>query len=108
MRDELAVERTLLANERTLLAYLRSGVALFISGVTMIYFSEQWWFLVFGALCLPAGAACAIIGTVRYRRVSRLMLFLRKMQSELEQDSTFSPGPAPSRQSAAGEDEAPS
>ena len=28
LRDELAIDRTLLANERTLLAYLRSGVAL--------------------------------------------------------------------------------
>ena len=31
LRDELAVERTLLSNERTLLAYLRSGAALLVS-----------------------------------------------------------------------------
>ncbi len=105
LMDELAVERTLLANERTLLAYLRSGVALFISGVTMIYLSEQRWFLTFGSLCLPSGITCAIIGVIRYRRVNRWMLFLRKMQNELELDSTLSSGASPSQQPAAEEDE---
>ena len=41
LRDELAIDRTLLANERTLLAYLRSGVALLIAGVSIIHFSQE-------------------------------------------------------------------
>jgi len=35
LRDELAIDRTLLANERTFLAYLRAGVTLMLAGVTV-------------------------------------------------------------------------
>jgi putative membrane protein len=38
LRDQLAIDRTLLANERTFLSYLRSGVALLIAGVSIIHF----------------------------------------------------------------------
>ena len=44
LRDELAIDRTLLANERTLMAYLRSGVALLIAGATIMHFSAEGWF----------------------------------------------------------------
>ena len=53
LRDELALDRTLLANERTLMAYLRTGVALMIAGVTIMHFASRGWFwaigLAFGA-----------------------------------------------------------
>jgi len=55
LRDELAVDRTLLANERTLLAYLRSGAALLIAGVSIMHFSTQNWFWAIGIACIPAG-----------------------------------------------------
>ncbi len=34
LRDELAINRTILANEATLLAYVRSALTLIIAGVT--------------------------------------------------------------------------
>ena len=78
LRDELAVDRTLLANERTLLAYLRSGVALMIAGVSIIHFSTAGWFWEVGVACLPAGLVTGIIGSVRYRRMDRSISRLRE------------------------------
>jgi putative membrane protein len=77
LRDELAIDRTLLANERTLLSYLRFGVALALAGVTIIHFVHHGWFSAIGIACLPAGALCGIIGTARYVKVRRVLLALR-------------------------------
>jgi putative membrane protein len=77
LRDELAIDRTLLANERTLLAYLRSGVALLIAGVSIIHFSNAGWFWAIGIACLPAGMFVSIVGLARYRRMSMSISLIR-------------------------------
>ena len=53
LRDELAIDRTILANERTLLAYLRSGISLIIAGVSIMHFSHQFWYWIIGIACIP-------------------------------------------------------
>ena len=78
LRDELAIDRTLLANERTLLAYLRSGVALLIAGVTIIHFSQEGWFWAVGIACLPTGMIAGIVGVARYRRMNRAISLIRR------------------------------
>ncbi len=78
LRDELAIDRTLLANERTLMAYLRSGVALLIAGVTIIHFSAGGWFWMIGLACLPGGVVTSAIGVMRYRKMSRKITSVRK------------------------------
>ncbi len=79
LRDELAIDRTLLANERTLMAYLRSGVALVIAGITIMHFaSHRGWFWMVGLACLPSGVATAIVGIVRYRRMNGAIIRVRK------------------------------
>ena len=83
LRDELAIDRTLLANERTLLSYLRSAVALFIAGVTIIHFSTGGWFWVLGIACIPSGIITGIIGVARYRRMNQSIVRIRN-QSETE------------------------
>jgi putative membrane protein len=70
LRDQLAIDRTLLANERTLLSYLRSGVALFIAGVSIIHFSHEVWFTVIGFVCLPFGLVTMWFGIVRFKKMS--------------------------------------
>jgi len=77
LRDELAIDRTLLANERTLLAYLRSGVALLIAGITIIHFSQEGWFWGVGIACIPIGIMSGVIGVVRYRRMNRAIAGVR-------------------------------
>ena len=77
LRDELALDRTLLANERTLLAYLRASVALGIAGVSIMHFASYGWFWTVGVICLPAGLAAAGIGIVRFRNMNASIRGLR-------------------------------
>lgn len=78
LRDELAIDRTLLANERTLMAYLRSGVALLIAGVSIIHFSQEGWFWAVGIACLPTGVITGIVGVARYRIMNKKIGSVRK------------------------------
>jgi len=77
LRDELAIDRTILANERTLLAYLRSAVALLIAGVSIIHFSEQRWFMILGIFCIPTSLITGIIGIIRYRLMDKSIAVVR-------------------------------
>jgi putative membrane protein len=77
LRDDLAMDRTLLANERTLLAYLRSGVALLIAGVTIMHFSAEEWFWLIGLACLPSGIFVIVIGALRYRKMKKRIMSAR-------------------------------
>lgn len=77
LRDELAIDRTLLSNERTLLAYLRSGVALLIAGATIMHFSTEGWFWVAGLACVPLGIVTGTIGVARYRRMNKAISCVR-------------------------------
>jgi putative membrane protein len=78
LRDQLAIDRTLLANERTLMSYLRSGVALFIAGVSIIHFSHEVWFTVTGFLCLPFGFFTVLFGIYRYKRMDKAITAARQ------------------------------
>ena len=71
LRDQLAIDRTLLANERTLLSYLRSGVALFIAGISIVHFARHGWFADFGYACLPVGVVTVYFGSLRFRRMDK-------------------------------------
>jgi len=69
LRDELAIDRTLLANERTLMAYVRLAITLVIAGVSIIHFAMEKWFETIGFLCVPIGIAAGIFGWRRYQRM---------------------------------------
>ncbi len=77
LRDDLALERTVLANERTLLAYVRTAIAFLITGASAMHlpglhpnpaFAETTYYVVGWAL-VGVGAATAGIGYWRYARV---------------------------------------
>lgn len=99
LRDELAVDRTLLANERTLLAYLRSAVALVIAGVSIMHFSTAGWFWWIGIACVPFGIIAGAVGIVRYRKVDRSISRLRDLPAETSDTAktTEIPGTSDSR-----------
>jgi putative membrane protein len=78
LRDELAIDRTLLSNERTLLAYLRAGVALLIAGASIMHFSTAGWFWAAGLGCLPLGFVTGVIGVIRHRRMNRTITCVRR------------------------------
>lgn len=77
LRDELAIDRTLLANERTLLAYLRAGVTLLLAGVTIVHFSPDGWFRIAGYASIPTGILAGLIGVARYRKMNRTISIVR-------------------------------
>ncbi len=89
LRDQLAIDRTLLANERTLLSYLRSAVALLIAGVSIIHFSQHMWFTVVGIFCLPGGFITAVIGIRKYRTMDNAISVIRyKLTALSVEDAT--------------------
>ncbi len=82
LRDELAIDRTLLANERTLLAYLRSGVALLIAGLSIMHFSAEGAFWLMGLGCLPTGLIAGAVGIIRYRKMNAVIARIRRKTAE--------------------------
>lgn len=78
LRDELAIDRTILANERTLLSYLRGSMALIIAGATFVHFIEFGMLRHIGMALVPIGLATGAIGVVKYRRMDRRIRAIRK------------------------------
>jgi inner membrane protein YidH len=85
LRDQLAIDRTLLANERTLLSYLRSGVALFLAGISIIHFSHQGWFTAFGFICIPCAIVTVLFGVGRFRKMDKVISVVRMELSNLSE-----------------------
>ncbi len=81
LRDELAIDRTVLANERTMLAYVRTALTLFIAGVTFIEFIESSMWRSFGYFFIPVGVLVGIFGAWRCRRMGRAIQSVRKAAS---------------------------
>ncbi|PAP75182.1 DUF202 domain-containing protein [Rubrivirga marina] len=69
LRDQLALDRTVLANERTLLAYLRTALALLAGGVTLLHFIDTAWAILVGWTAIPLAAVVTVMGAMRYLRV---------------------------------------
>jgi putative membrane protein len=83
LRDELAIDRTLLANERTLLAYLRSAMTLAIAGASILHFSTRPWYGWLGLACLPVALLIALIGVTRYRAMNRAITQIRRQIEQI-------------------------
>jgi putative membrane protein len=77
LRDELAIDRTILANERTVLSYLRGAVALVIGGVTFVHFIEFGMLRYIGMALIPIGVITGLFGVSRYRRMDQRIRAIR-------------------------------
>ncbi|GAB2885573.1 hypothetical protein GCM10027046_12500 [Uliginosibacterium flavum] len=77
LRDELAIDRTLLANENTLLAYLRSALTLVIAGVTFIHFFAASWLLWLGVAFVPLGIGVGLFGGWRFWKMQKSICTVR-------------------------------
>ena len=71
LRDELAIDRTILANERTLLSYLRGAVTLVIAGLSFLHFAAPGLLRGLGLALIPAGLVTGVIGVRRHRAMDR-------------------------------------
>ena len=84
LRDELAIDRTLLANERTLMAYVRLAITLIIAGVSIIHFAMEKWFETIGFLCVPIGITAGLFGWSRYQKMNRQIREIRTQAAQKE------------------------
>lgn len=71
LRDELAINRTILANERTLLAYIRTALTLIIAGVSFLHFVESGPLRELGAVFAVAGVLAGGYGFHRFGRMKQ-------------------------------------
>lgn len=78
LRDELAIDRTILANERTFLSYIRLAITLIIAGVSIVHFAMEKWFETIGFLCVPIGILAGILGWHRYQKMVQEITVVRK------------------------------
>lgn len=69
LRDELAIDRTVLANERTLLAYVRTALGFLVLGLTFHHFLEQMVYHVVGFIFMGFAAVIFGLGIVRYLQI---------------------------------------
>ena len=75
LRDQLAIDRTVLANERTLLAYVLTALTLFLVGISFVHLPDlhpdpSFGGLAYdltGSLFVVAAVVVLAIGYVRYR-----------------------------------------
>jgi len=75
LRDQLALDRTVLANERTLLSYIRTFIGLVAAGVGIVkLFDGSDIYTVFGYLFIVVSPIFLVAGIRRYLRIhSKLM-----------------------------------
>ncbi len=66
LRDQLAIDRTILANERTFLAYLRTGFTMIVAGLTLIKFFTEIVYIISGTFLVPIGVIIMLLGLRRY------------------------------------------
>ncbi|MDZ7334897.1 MAG: DUF202 domain-containing protein [candidate division KSB1 bacterium] len=78
LRDQLAMDRTILANERTLLAYVRTALAFLVTGVGLIKFFQDLWLEILGGVSLFLSLTSIFFGIWRYRRYASIYKILRK------------------------------
>lgn len=92
VRDELALERTLLANERTLLAYVRTALALCgagVGGALVVDSPASRWLAGAG---IAISVATAVIGVFRFRTVRA---DLRRARAEIAPRAPVHPSSDP-------------
>lgn len=71
LRDQLAIDRTILANERTFLAYCRTSLALILTGAGCIKFFDTRLSDIGGIALIALGILVMVVGTWRTIKVAR-------------------------------------
>lgn len=77
LRDQLAMDRTILANERTLLAYVRTALAFLVTGIGLIKFFQDRWIEILGVISFIFCLVILLVGSWRYRRYAKIYKVLR-------------------------------
>lgn len=76
LRDELALDRTVLANQRTLLTYVRMGIFLFSTAFGFYYLEKKEAFGMVEWVLVALGVGSIISGLIVYRTIRNRILKL--------------------------------
>ena len=69
LRDELALDRTVLANERTLLGYVRTSLGFLVLGLSFLHFLRHFYYSVAGYVFMAIAAIVFVLGIDRFLRM---------------------------------------
>ncbi|TNE50256.1 MAG: DUF202 domain-containing protein [Deltaproteobacteria bacterium] len=87
LRDQLAMDRTILANERTFLAYVRTALSIVVVGASFIKFLAIPLLQFVGWLLIPVGLGMFVLGFSRYIKTRRFLhKFLVRAYNESDTD----------------------
>ena len=86
LREYLAIERTRLANERTLLTYIRTGLYFLVAGSTLGHLIDTTFWNLMGMPLVIVGGIVAVLGVIRFVRVSRKIERSRKYVGQASVD----------------------
>jgi putative membrane protein len=89
LRDELAIDRTVLANERTLLAYIRTALGLLVLGMTFHHFLEKLVYHILGFTFMGCAAAVFVLGIVRYLQIRNKLKRARRLTGSANHPPTL-------------------
>jgi putative membrane protein len=84
LRDELALDRTVLANERTLLAYGRTALGMLGAGAAAIQLFAAELVIVLGWLFVAGAVAVMVVGVASYLRVRHKIGAVRPTVPDVE------------------------
>ena len=87
LRDELAIDRTVLANERTLLAYIRTALGFLVLGLTFHHFLDQKIYHVIGFGFQGFAVVIFLLGGIRYFQIRQDLRRLRKSEQAKENEN---------------------
>lgn len=82
LRDQLAIDRTLLANERTFLAYVRTMIGFVAIGGTILKLFNDKLMVAFGWSILGLSAITVLIGLIRYLKTSTALNHIQNTHHE--------------------------
>ena len=86
LRDELAIDRTILSNERTLLAYVRASLTLVIVGLTFLHFIEKGSLRIAGMIFIPLGILTGLYGWLRFLGMKRMIQSARQNRPDSQRE----------------------
>lgn len=81
LREDLAIDRTVLANERTLLSYIRTALALLITGLSLLKFFPEPHFRILAIILIGVGVVFVFFGIKRFTKVKTSLANYRKSQT---------------------------
>ena len=88
LRDELAVDRTVLANERTLLGYVRTSLGFLVLGLSFLHFLHQAYYHVAGYGFMAVAAIVLVVGSYRFLHMRQRLAQTRRkpMQHKVSEE----------------------